>query len=185
VIVTWPLEFVVPESDTEFGPPVTVTVAPETGEPAQVTVDEIEPVGSASGTVVVALCATDWLVALALWLLFVAVTVYPEPTGTFENVTWPLELVVPESETLFGPPVTVTVAPETAEPPHVTFAVIEPIAYPVSENVDVRSVGYEFGTYCATAVLEKPLLVETVYCGPGTIDCPFSDVIASCVPVYE
>ena len=72
--MTWPLEFVVPDALIDIGPPVSVTVAPLTFAPAQVTVVATVPVGRAIGTLVAAPCVTV-AEAFALWPLFVAVTV--------------------------------------------------------------------------------------------------------------
>ena len=72
--VTWPVEFVVPETLIDIGPPVRVTVAPLTAVPAHVTVVATDPVGSATGMLVVA-PATTVPTADALWPVFVAVAV--------------------------------------------------------------------------------------------------------------
>ena len=57
------------------------------------------------------------------------------------NVATPLPLVVAVWFTDAGPPVNVTLAPETGDPAQVTVAVSVPVGYPVSVNVEVRSLG--------------------------------------------
>ena len=62
--MTMPLEFVVPLTGEARLPPLTVTVAPFTGNPAQLTVATSVPVGSARETLVVEPPVTDWPDAL-------------------------------------------------------------------------------------------------------------------------
>jgi hypothetical protein len=50
-----------------------------------------------------------------------ALAVNPEPMGTFVNVAFPLELVVPVKLDEFGPPLNTTVAPLTFEPLRLTL----------------------------------------------------------------
>jgi len=128
--VTWPLEFVVPGTLIDIGPPLSVTEAPLAAVPLGCwTVTTNVPTGIATGTVVVLPPVTETLVAVPVWLLFVALTVMPDPAGTLEIVTWPLELVVLPAVIVptMLPPVTVTVAPETGVVAHVTVAAIEPV----------------------------------------------------------
>ena len=126
----FPVASAVPLTPAPSGPPLRVTLALAPEPFVHVTVTTTVPTGMSTVTLVVLPPVTATLLVEPERLPFVAVTVMPEPAGTFGTVTLPVASVVVPAVIvpLMFPPVRVTVAPETGVSAEVTVTATEPTA---------------------------------------------------------